>query len=133
MAGVDRDLDVLARLDIAAARAHARGQRLGANVEVDKDLAAHTLDDFDLAADLGQTLTAGKANVFNVLGPHAHDDLLTSGCPGLGENPVFDRNLEPLAGRHGLTVAADLDGQEVHGRAPDDAGDARLARAFMSC
>src|SRR6202022_4632147 len=125
------DLDALPGLNVAAPRIHPGGQRLAANVQVNKDLAAHALDDFDLAVDLGKPVTARKANVLDVLGPDAHDDLLASRRTGFGEEAVLHRNLEALAGEAGLAVAADFDGQEVHGRAPDEAGDEQVDRVFV--
>src|SRR5256886_14432734 len=79
--GVDRHLKVLPGLDVAAARVHASGQRLAADVQVDENLAAHALDDFDFAVDLGQAVASGEANVLDVLRPPAHNDLLAPGGP----------------------------------------------------
>src|SRR5260370_7233483 len=128
---IDRDLDALPRLDIVTARIHPRGQRLAADSEVDEDLAAHALDDLDFAVDLRQAVTAGEANVLDVLGPYAHDDLLASRGAGLGKDAVLDRNLEALAREQGLAVAADIDGQEIHRRAADEAGDEEVDRVFV--
>src|SRR6202035_3405889 len=131
--GIDGDLDVLPRLDIVAARVHARGQRLAPDVEVDKDLAAHALDNLNLAVDFRQAVAAGEANVLDVLGPHAHDDLLASRCASLGKHTVLDRDLEALARQRGLAIAADLHGQEIHRWASDKAGDEEVDRVFVEC
>jgi len=93
---IDGGLDGLPGLDIITAWIHPRGQRLATNVEVDKDLAAHALDDLDFAIDLRQPVTAWEANILDVLGPNAHDDLLATRGTGIREESFFDRDLEAL-------------------------------------
>src|SRR5436853_178201 len=124
-------LSRLPGLDVAAARVHAGSQCLAADVQVDEDLAAHALDDFDFAVDFGQAVASGEANVLDVLRPHAHDDLLAAGGSSVRQDPLFDRNLEAVAGQHRLTISADLDGQEVHRGTPDEARHEEVDRVLV--
>src|SRR5207302_6267427 len=112
-------LDILSGLDVAAPWIHSRGQCLTPDVEVGKNLTPHTLDDLDLAVDLGEAVAAGEANVLEVLGSHPHDDLLATAGAGLGQDAVLDWKLKAIANQTRLAVAANLDVQEVHGRAAD--------------
>ena len=128
---VDGDLDALPRLDIVAPRIHPRGQRLAAEDDIHEDLASHAFYDLDLSRHFGQPFAAGEPDIFEILGPDAHDDVLATLGPGLGENALFDGDLKALALELRLAVAADLDVQEVHGRTADEARDEQIDRMLV--
>src|SRR5438132_9918344 len=131
MAGVDRDLGRLARLHVPATRVHSGGHGLAADVEVSEDLASHALDHLDLGRHFGQAIAAREPRVLQVFRANSHDDLLPALGAGLRKEALLDRDIEALAVKRGLAVAPDPDREEVHGRAPDEAGDEHIDRVMV--
>src|SRR5439155_19470610 len=128
---VGADLAAPDRLDIVAPRIHPRSQTIADQDDIHEDLASHTFYELDISGHFGQLFVAGEPDIFEILGPDAHDDVLATLGPGLGENALFDGDLEALALELRLAVAAGLDVQEVHGGTADEAGDGQLDRMLV--